>query len=66
MESEYDEKLRELQAQYKAELEKKNELNKELASVKQELQDIEEAHPKEIRALQEQITAAKKKTEEFE
>ncbi len=30
METEYDEKLKELQAQYKAELEKKNELNKEL------------------------------------
>jgi len=30
MESEYDEKLRDLQAQYKAELDKKNELNKEL------------------------------------
>ena len=66
MESEYDEKLRELQVQYKAELEKKNELNKELLAVKQELQDIEESHPKEIRSLQEQITAAKKKTEEFE
>ncbi len=66
MESEYDEKLRELQAQYKAELEKKNELNKELVAVKQELQDIEESHPKEIKSLQEQITAAKKKTEEFE
>lgn len=37
MESEYDEKLRELQVQYKAELEKKNELNKELLAVKQEL-----------------------------
>jgi|LauGreDrversion4_2_1035121.scaffolds.fasta_scaffold148452_5 hypothetical protein len=34
MESEYDEKLRELQVQYKAELEKKNELNKELLAVK--------------------------------
>jgi hypothetical protein len=34
MESEYDEKLRELQTQYKAELEKKNELNKELLAVK--------------------------------
>ena len=66
MESEYDEKLRELQVQYKAELEKKNELNKELLAVKQELQDIEESHPKEIKSLQEQITAAKKKTEEFE
>ena len=30
METDYDEKLKELQAQYKAELEKKNELNKEL------------------------------------
>ena len=66
MESEYDEKLRDLQVQYKAELEKKNELNKELLAVKQELQDIEESHPKEIKSLQEQITAAKKKTEEFE
>ena len=66
MESEYDEKLRELQVQYKAELEKQNELNKELLAVKQELQDIEESHPKEIKSLQEQITAAKKKTEEFE
>jgi hypothetical protein len=47
-------------------LEKKNELNKELQAVKHELQDIEEAHPKEIRALQEQIQAAKRKTEEFE
>jgi uncharacterized protein YoxC len=34
--------------------------------VKNELQDIEEAHPKEIRTLQEQIQAAKRKTEEFE
>ena len=34
METEYDEKLKELQAQYKAELEKKNELNKELQTVK--------------------------------
>ena len=34
METEYDEKLKELQAQYKAELEKKNELNKELQAVK--------------------------------
>jgi hypothetical protein len=30
MESEYDEKLKELQQQYKAELERKNDLNKEL------------------------------------
>ena len=37
MESEYDEKLKDLQAQYKAELEKKNDLNKELINVKQEL-----------------------------
>lgn len=66
MESEYDEKLRDLQQQYKAELEKKNELNKELTLVKQELQDIEESHPKEIKSLQEQIAAAKKKTEEYE
>lgn len=51
MESEYDEKLRDLQQQYKAELEKKNELNKELTQVKQELQDIEESHPKEIKSL---------------
>lgn len=34
--------------------------------MKHELQDIEEAHPKEIRTLQEQIQAAKRKTEEFE
>jgi uncharacterized protein YoxC len=34
--------------------------------VKHELQDIEEAHPKEIRSLQEQIQPAKRKTEEFE
>jgi uncharacterized protein YoxC len=34
--------------------------------VKQELQDIEEAHPKEIKSLQEQIAAAKKRTEEYE
>ena len=66
METEYDEKLKELQAQYKAELEKKNELNKELQTVKMELQDIEESHPKEIKSLQEQIAAAKKKTEEYE
>ena len=32
-------------------MEKKTELNKELAAVKQELQDIEESHPKEIRSL---------------
>lgn len=37
MESEYDEKLKDLQAQYKAELERKNDLNKELINVKQEL-----------------------------
>lgn len=66
MESEYDEKLKELQQQYKAELERKNDLNKELQAVKQELQDIEEAHPKEIKSLQEQIAAAKKRTEEYE
>jgi len=66
MESEYDEKLKELQQQYKAELERKNNLNKELQAVKQELQDIEEAHPKEIKSLQEQIAAAKKRTEEYE
>lgn len=66
METEYDDKLKELQAQYKAELERKNELNKELTAVKQELQDIEESHPKEIKSLQEQIVAAKRKTEEFE
>ena len=51
MESEYDEKLKDLQAQYKAELERKNELNKELQAVKIELQDIEESHPKEIKSL---------------
>jgi chromosome segregation ATPase len=66
MESEYDEKLKDLQAQYKAELERKNELNKELQAVKIELQDIEESHPKEIKSLQEQIAQAKKKTEEYE
>jgi hypothetical protein len=37
METEYDDKLKELQAQYKAELERKNDLNKELQAVKQEL-----------------------------
>lgn len=51
MESEYDDKLKDLQAQYKAELEKKNDLNKELMSVKLELQEIEESHPKEIKSL---------------
>ena len=30
MENEYDEKLKELQMQYKSELERKNDLNKEL------------------------------------
>jgi phage host-nuclease inhibitor protein Gam len=34
METEYDDKLKELQAQYKAELERKNDLNKELQAVK--------------------------------
>lgn len=66
MESEYDEKLRDLQLQYKAELERKTELNRELQAVKQELQDIEESHPREIKALQEQIAAAKRKTEDYE
>ena len=47
-------------------MERKNDLNKELQAVKQELQDIEEAHPKEIKSLQEQIAAAKKLTEEYE
>ncbi len=66
MESEYDDKLRDLQQQYKAELERKTDLNRELQAVKQELQDIEESHPREIKSLQEQIAAAKRKTEEYE
>jgi hypothetical protein len=51
MESEYDDKLRDLQQQYKAELERKTDLNRELQAVKQELQDIEESHPREIKSL---------------
>jgi hypothetical protein len=34
MEEEYDEKLKELRAQYQSELDKKKDLDKELASVK--------------------------------
>jgi len=53
MEQEYDDKLKELRTQYQFELDKKKELDKELASVKQELEDIEQSFPKEIKNLKE-------------
>jgi hypothetical protein len=34
--------------------------------VKQELEDIEQSFPKEIKSLKEQIQSSKKKTEEYE
>lgn len=51
MEAEYDEKLKDLRSQYQFELDKKKDLDKELASVKQELEDIEQSFPKEIKSL---------------
>ena len=59
MEEEYNEKLRELREQYNEELKKKKELDKELQSVKEELETIEFDYPKQIRELKEQISNAK-------
>jgi hypothetical protein len=42
MEEEYDEKLKELRQQYQAELDKKKELDKELAGVRTELEEIDQ------------------------
>jgi hypothetical protein len=41
MEEEYDDKLKELRSQYQAELDRKKDLDKELAAVRQELEDVE-------------------------
>lgn len=53
MEEDYDEKLKELRVQYQTELDRKKELDKELMGVKQELEDIEQSFPKEIKQLKE-------------
>lgn len=51
METEYDDKLKDLNMQYKQELERKADLNRELQAVRDELHDIEASHPREIKAL---------------
>ena len=55
-----------MREEYNTELKKKKELDKELNTVKEELEKIEFDYPKQIKDLKEQILTAKKKTEEYE
>ena len=55
MEDNYNEKLKELNSQYKSEVDRKKELDKELSTVKEELEKIESDFPKQIKDLKDQI-----------
>lgn len=59
METEFQEKLKELNSQLSAERTKKANLDKELAEVKHELDNIEERFPEELSELRDQIRFAK-------
>ena len=58
--------MKELKAQFEVERQKKEELEKEMQGVKDELENIENRFPQEMTELKDQIEYAKQQTQEYE